>query len=142
MYRNDEHREFARKLRNLSTAPERALWRALRGQQLRGFKFRRQAAIGDYVVDFVCFSRKLVIELDGAQHAEGDAPKYDEERTAWLASRGFRVFRFWNHELDDGLTLVVDRIRGALEEPSTSVGRPPSLALPAEGRGPEDRVSS
>ncbi len=132
MYHDQEQRNFARQLRNNATAAERRLWRALRAQQLDGYKFRRQAAIGPYIVDFVCFSHKLVIELDGVQHAEGDAPQRDAARTAWLESRGFQVLRFWNHQLDEGLKLVVDEIRGALEK-----GQPPSPALPAEGREPE-----
>jgi very-short-patch-repair endonuclease len=133
MYRNREQREFARQLRNNATDAERKLWRALRAEQLTGYKFRRQAALGPYVVDFVCFSHKLVIELDGVQHALGHSPVRDAERTAWLESRGFQVLRFWNHQLDDGVWLVVDAIRSALEK----VEYPPSPALPAEGREPE-----
>jgi very-short-patch-repair endonuclease len=135
MYRDDEQREFARQLRNQPTEPERALWQALRAQQFGGFKFRRQAAIGAYVVDFVCFSLKLVIELDGVQHAEGEAPEYDDRRTAWLVSRGFRVLRFWNHELDDGLALVVDRIRRAIEEATSGVKPSPLPSPPRRGEG-------
>jgi len=112
--------------------------RPLRAQQLGGYKFRRQAAIGPYVVDFVCFSRKLVIELDGVQHAEGVAPDHDARRTAWLESQGFRVLRFWNHQLDDGLQLVIESIRAALEQATSNEVPPPSPALPAEGREPED----
>ena len=95
-----------------------------------------------YVVDFVCFSRKLVIELDGVQHADGAAREHDARRTAWLESRGFRVLRFWNHELDEGLKLVVDAIRAALEKAEVSGdSSPPSPALPAEGREPEESVT-
>ena len=65
MYRNSEQRKFGCHLRNNATLAERKRWTALRAQQLAGYKFRRQAAIGQYVVDFVCFSQKLVIELDG-----------------------------------------------------------------------------
>jgi very-short-patch-repair endonuclease len=116
MYHDQQQREFARQLRNNATAAERHLWQALRAHQLDGTKFRRQAAIGPYIVDFVCFSHKLVIELDGVDHALGQSPQRDAERTAWLESRGFQVLRFWNHQLDDGLKLVVDEIRGALEK--------------------------
>ena len=109
----------------------------MRAQQLGGYKFRRQAAIGTYIVDFVCLPLKLVIELDGVQHAEGEAPEYDERRTAWLASRGYRVLRFWNHELDDGLKLVVDRIRGAIEEATSNAGPSPLPSPPRRGEGTE-----
>lgn len=61
-----------------------------------GFKFRRQATIGSYIVDFVCLARKLVIELDGSQHAESDR---DARRDAWFRARGFEVLRFWNNEV-------------------------------------------
>jgi very-short-patch-repair endonuclease len=135
MYHDQEQRNFARQLRNNATDAERQLWRALRAQQLAGYKFRRQAAIGPYVVDFVCFSHTLVIVVDGVHHAEGQSPQRDAARTAWLESRGFRVLRFWNHQLDEGLKLVVDEIRGALEK-----AHPPSPALPAEGREPENQI--
>jgi very-short-patch-repair endonuclease len=68
MYRDANQRDFARNLRNNCTDEERRLWNALRAQQLKGYKFRRQAAIGEYIVDFVSFSCKVVIELDGGQH--------------------------------------------------------------------------
>jgi very-short-patch-repair endonuclease len=114
MYRNSEQRDFARQLRNESTNAEKRLWQLLRAQRIRGHKFRRQAAIGPYVVDFVCFSPKLVIELDGPQHAEPAAAEHDAVRGAWLASEGFQVLRFWNHQLDDEIQLVVDAIDQAL----------------------------
>jgi very-short-patch-repair endonuclease len=86
--------EFARTLRQAMTDAERALWYQLRAKRLLGWKFRRQQLIGTYIVDFVCFEAKLVVELDGSQHAEQvDA---DARRTAWLESQGFRVLRFWN----------------------------------------------
>ncbi len=68
MYKNPDQREFARAFRKGMTDAERCLWKLLRCKQLTGFKFRRQAAVGDYIVDFVCFPQKLVIELDGGQH--------------------------------------------------------------------------
>jgi very-short-patch-repair endonuclease len=114
MYRDVEQREFARQLRNRMTAVERTLWRLLRADQLRGFRFRRQAAIGSYVVDFVCFSRKLIVELDGPQHAQESAQSHDAVRGKWLASQGFRTLRFWNHELDQNPQLVAEAILMAL----------------------------
>jgi very-short-patch-repair endonuclease len=116
MYRDREQRDFARGLRNELTEAEKRLWRLLRSEQLKGCKFRRQAAIGPYIVDIVCFSHKLIVELDGPQHAEETSIKHDSRRTAWLASQGFRVIRFWNHELDEEIHGVVNAILAALEQ--------------------------
>ena len=79
------------------TDAERKLWAALRRRQLNRWYFRRQAQIGPYIADFVCFDAKLVVEVDGGQHAF-DAER-DAVRTAWLKSRGFHVLRFWNHDV-------------------------------------------
>ena len=87
----------ARELRRNLTDAERALWQVLRNRQVSGYRFRRQAPIGPYVVDFVCFEIRLVIEVDGGQHIE--RADYDEGRTAWLEGAGFRVIRFWNNEV-------------------------------------------
>jgi very-short-patch-repair endonuclease len=137
MYRDPDQRAFARSLRNELTNGEKHLWRFLRAQQLAGHKFRRQAAIGQYVVDFVCFSHKLIVELDGPQHAEQPSIDHDARRTAWLSSRGFQVLRFRNQELDDNIHAVVDSITQALSELSM---KPPSPTLPAEGREPNQNV--
>ena len=87
----------ARQLRKNPTDAERALWGILRQRQPRGHRFRRQAPIGPYIVDFVCFENKLVIEVDGGQHAAQS--EYDAARTVWLENHGFRVMRFWNNEV-------------------------------------------
>jgi very-short-patch-repair endonuclease len=79
------------------TEAEKVMWRLLRARQLAGFKFRRQEPIGRYIVDFVCFSPRLVIEIDGGQHADETA--YDNARSAFLAREGFQILRFWNHEV-------------------------------------------
>jgi very-short-patch-repair endonuclease len=83
------------------TDAERKLWQALRKRQLLGMKFRRQVPIGRYFVDFVCFEKKLVIEVDGSQHKE--LFEYDGKRTAWLNSRGFKVLRLWNNDVLNNL---------------------------------------
>ncbi len=90
-------REFARHLRKNMTDAERFAWMRLRGRQIAGFRFRRQAPIGPYIADFVCFEAKLILELDGGQHAEQVGE--DAARTRWFESEGFRVVRFWNHEV-------------------------------------------
>ena len=82
----------ARKLRQTSTIPEVKLWQHLRHRRFEGLKFRRQFPVGSYVVDFVCLSHKLVIELDGGQHAE--ILDYDNKRTEYLNHFGFKVVRF------------------------------------------------
>ncbi|WP_373741362.1 DUF559 domain-containing protein [Neisseria sp.] len=79
------------------TLAEQRLWYHLRGKRLNGIKFRRQQTIGGYIVDFVSMECKIIIELDGGQHAEQAA--YDNARTEFLNSQGYRVVRFWNNEV-------------------------------------------
>ena len=79
--------QAARKLRQNATDAERALWQQVRAARLGGHKFRRQAPVGRYIVDFVCFEARLIVEVDGGQHAERQ--RQDAQRTAWLASQGF-----------------------------------------------------
>jgi 2-methylaconitate isomerase len=95
----DEPLQRARSLRQNQTDTEQRIWSKLRGRRFAGFKFRRQVPLGHYIVDFVCFDRRVILELDGGQHGEQDAKNYDAERTAWLESQGFRVARIWNHEV-------------------------------------------
>ena len=101
----------ARKLRRASTDLEAALWQCLRARQMEGTKFVRQFPIGDYVADFCCRAAKLVIELDGGQHAEGTA---DAERTRTIEASGFTVLRFWNNDVTENLPGVLEEIRTAL----------------------------
>jgi very-short-patch-repair endonuclease len=91
-----EQRSFATDLRNRATDAERALWKSLRGDSLNGLRFRRQVPLGIYIVDFVCFEVRLIVEVDGGQHAESTK---DAQRDAWLTSQGFQVLRFWNNEV-------------------------------------------
>ena len=100
---------IARSLRSNPTDAEKALWRRLRARQLGGFRFRRQAPMGDHVVDFVCHECRLVVEVDGGQHT----PVADRERTAWLEGIGYRVTRFWNNEVLQNIDGVLDRIAAA-----------------------------
>jgi len=100
--------EFAKRLRRDTTDAERLLWSRLRASQLSGHKFKRQQPIGNYIVDFVCFDAKLIIELDGGQHADQD--EADRSREAWLRSQGFRVIRFWNNDVMHNLDGVLERI--------------------------------
>jgi very-short-patch-repair endonuclease len=86
----------ARALRRRMTDAERRLWYHLRDHRLPGFKFRRQHPIGPYIVDFVCLEHRLVVELDGGQHA---ADPDDPVREAFLRGKGYRMLRFWNNEV-------------------------------------------
>ncbi|WP_256369025.1 endonuclease domain-containing protein [Aquisphaera insulae] len=88
-------RDFARHLRREMTDAERLMWRHLRARRFAREKFRRQEPMGDYVVDFVSHRSRLIIELDGGQHAE--RAEYDIDRTRWLEGQGYRVLRFWNN---------------------------------------------
>ena len=87
----------ARELRRETTEAETLLWKNLRNRQLAGLKFRRQQPIGRYVTDFCCEEEKLVVELDGGQHA--DDTDRDEERTQYIEKFGYRVIRYWNNEV-------------------------------------------
>jgi very-short-patch-repair endonuclease len=119
-------RTLARRLRADSTDTEQKLWRLLRAHRFQGFKFRRQQPIGPYIVDFICFETKLIIELDGSQHAE--RKQYDQSRDAWLMSEGFRVLRIWNNELLENEEGVLEKILSVL---TLSPGPSP---LKGEGR--------
>ncbi len=103
----------ARKLRGEPTEAEKNLWQVLRSKNM-GVKFRRQAVVGRYIVDFVCFKRKLIVEVDGGQHAES---KGDEVRDEWLKRQGFKILRFWNHDVLGNLDGVYQKIEGCLDAP-------------------------
>lgn len=107
-------RDNARKLRANMTDAERLTWRSLRRRNFDGFKFRRQEPIGPYIVDFVCFPKKLIVELDGGQHAQNQ--EADAERTRWLNSKGFTVMRFWNSQVFEDTDGVLEAIWNALHE--------------------------
>ncbi len=104
----------ARNLRHNQTTAEELLWARLRNRQLGGHKFRRQVPLGRFIVDLACYDSRLVVEVDGGQHAESEAE--DAARTAWLESRGFRVLRFWNNEVQENLEGILCRILEELEE--------------------------
>lgn len=101
---------IARTLRKRSTKHERILWRHLRDRQLSAFKFRRQVPLCGYVVDFACFESKVVVELDGSQHATKQGRAADASRDALLAEAGFRVLRFWNRQVTKELPTVLETI--------------------------------
>jgi very-short-patch-repair endonuclease len=86
----------ARDMRRALTDAERKLWRALRDRRMQSLKFRRQAPVGPYIVDFLCLAHKLVVEADGSQHAEN---RRDAARDAWLGREGYKVLRFGNRDI-------------------------------------------
>jgi very-short-patch-repair endonuclease len=117
-------RTRARQLRNNPADAERFLWSHLRLRQLGGHKFRRQQPLGDYIVDFACLEKRVVIEVDGGQHAE--QTDYDSKRDSWLRAEGFTVLRFWNNEV----LRQIDDVKQAIW---TALRQPPSLVLPRKG---------
>jgi very-short-patch-repair endonuclease len=125
-------RKHAKRMRHQPTFNERRLWRLLRDRRLDDLKFRRQVPIGPYIVDFVCFALRLVVEADGPSH---DQSETDPVRDKWLRHQGFRVLRFPNEMITQQPEAVMDEIRRrAAEVPSSDPLRgPPS---PARGEGP------
>jgi len=109
--------ETARRLRRAQTPAEQVLWRYLRGKRTCMVKFRRQHPSGAYFVDFCSLQRKLIIEIDGGQHADLSAE--DEVRSSFLKSYGFRVLRFWNHQVLHNTDEVLDQIEKFLSSDRT-----------------------
>lgn len=109
-------RNRARSLRKSFTDAELKLWQLLKNRSLKNFKFRRQHPVGPYITDFTCLEQKLVIEVDGGQHAEN--VQYDSRRTAYLASAGYRVIRFWDNDVLTKTGSVMQTIYDALNRPS------------------------
>jgi very-short-patch-repair endonuclease len=106
-------RNFAKSLRTNSTDAERRLWSLLRGSRLGAHKFKRQVPIDGYIVDFVCFEARLIIELDGGQHAGSTS---DQLRDAHFRAAGFRTVRFWNIDVLDNIEGIYARLVGILSE--------------------------
>ncbi|MCY4530290.1 MAG: endonuclease domain-containing protein [Chloroflexi bacterium] len=111
---DQQTRERARALRKNATEAELILWHHIRRRQLSGHRFRRQHPIGPYIVDFYCYEKQLIVEVDGGQHST--QREYDEQRTLWLKQNGFRVLRFWNHDVMNRCEVVLEAIHEALEQ--------------------------
>ena len=103
----------ARRLRSDATDAERALWRRLRSRSLDGHKFVRQEPIGPYTVDFICREARLVIEVDGGQHADN---RHDVVRDQWLTNHNYRILRFWNNDVLSNVAGVLETIATALAD--------------------------
>jgi very-short-patch-repair endonuclease len=113
---DESPRDRGRRLRAESTSEERRSWRYLRAKRFAGFKFRRQHRIGSYYADFCCIERRLIIELDGSQHAEPEVETRDADRTAYLREQGYRVIRFWNEQVKRETNEVLEAIYAALRD--------------------------
>lgn len=120
-------KSLAKALRKESTDAERWLWQRLRNRELLGWKFRRQHPIGCYIVDFVCIEKKIIIELDGSQHAENQTA--DSARSEYLKEKGYQVLRFWNNDVLVRGEAVLNAILSYLNEnaPSTRPSPPKRL---------------
>jgi very-short-patch-repair endonuclease len=125
---------YARDMRKAPTEAETALWKLLRNRRFSGHKFRRQQPIGDYIVDFVCFEAKLIVEADGSQHAESAR---DLRRDAWLEAQGYRIRRFWNadilHRPEEVAETLWHDLNAASPSPAASCG---TLSQEGEGSAP------
>ena len=128
-------KHLAKKLRKNMTDAERLLWRHLRNRELGGYKFRRQRPIGPYIVDFVCLEKKLVIEVDGGQHA--GQVELDAKRSDYLKEKGYRILRFWNNEVltetESVLTVILSSLDGNITSLSPSSPLTPALSPRGEG---------
>ncbi|MEW5835534.1 MAG: endonuclease domain-containing protein [Pseudomonadota bacterium] len=123
-----DQRQFAKVLRKNMTDAEQLLWRHLRAHRMCGQKFRRQQPIGPYIVDFVHFGVRLVVEADGGQH---NGSSNDAERDAWLQGQGFAVLRFWNDEILQNIEAVLEAVLRELAKGAPS----PPAPLPQGERG-------
>ncbi len=122
---NENNLSNAKALRTNQTDAELRLWYHLRAHRFMDLKFKRQKPMGCYIVDFVCVERRLIIEIDGGQHAE--QAEYDQRRDMWLRNEGYTVLRFWNNE-------VLQQLEGVLEQIRLTISLSPGPS-PACGRG-------
>ena len=143
-------KNFARLLRQKSTAAEKALWRLLRDRRFAEFKFRRQYPCGSYFLDFYCVAAKLAVELDGGGHGFPGQRTRDEVRDEFLAAKGIKVLRFWNHQLHSELTAVrfeiwhelmartgqASQLAGFLPKPGTPHHEPERPLIPSFSPAP------
>jgi very-short-patch-repair endonuclease len=118
----------AKKLRHRQTEAENILWFRLRNRQLEGAKFRRQQPLGNYIVDFACLDKKLIIEIDGGQHNIEQTKEKDKQRTLWLEKEGYQVLRFWNNDILQNVEGVLISIGNFLKQDNH-----PHLTSPLKG---------
>ena len=104
-------KERARELRTNMTPQERKLWDIIRNRKFYGYRFLRQFIIGQYIVDFLCREKNIIIEIDGGQHNQVNDIKYDKDRTEYLKSKGYKVLRFWNNDIDNNIQGVFEKLK-------------------------------
>jgi len=126
----------AKNLRSNMTDAERRLWYRLRAHRFVGVKFKRQVPIGPYIVDFACLSRKLVLEIDGGQHADNEADRVREQR---LREEGFQVLRFWNNDVLKRTDTILELVLAALKQDHQSSPSPGALRAPPSPRWGEGK---
>jgi very-short-patch-repair endonuclease len=107
-------RDFAKKMRRVPTDAEAAMWRLLRDRRLAQFKFRRQIPFQNFILDFVCFEKRMIVEIDGSQHASSER---DATRDAVLMAEGFRILRYWNNDVLQQRSAILEDILAKLAEP-------------------------
>lgn len=131
IFNQSKYKERRKNLRKNLTDAERRLWYYLKSKRF-SVKFRRQHGIGNYIADFYCKDKNLVIELDGSQHL--DAKEYDRERDRYFESLGIIVLRFWNNEILQNINDVLMKIDSIVKTPLRPTGTSPS-----QGRNPNSR---
>ena len=141
---SDFKRQSAKRLRENTTVAEQILWRHLRSLEVKGSHFRRQVVIGPYIADFACLTLRLIVEVDGSQHADEKGLAYDETRTRWLQSEGYRVIRFWNNDVMSKTESVLEAIHNMTavtppRPPRTMQGIVGAGDPPPPGKGEEIR---
>ena len=143
-YGYDILRKFSKDHRRYTTPAEAAMWEVLRAKQF-GYRFRRQHPIGEYIPDFVCLPKRLVIEIDGGYHYIGNQQLNDQERTAYLNERGFSVLRFTNEEVIGNTEQVIKKIQMAMNNQQTISDKQNAQSLPSfggVGGGPSDKQNA
>ena len=109
-------KQNARNLRKHMTSQELKFWAIVKNRQFHNLRFLRQYTIGNYIVDFICRSRKIIIEIDGGQHNQEKDIAYDNNRTAYLESKGYKVYRFWNNDIDNNIEGVYQKLLEIFEQ--------------------------
>ena len=118
-------KEKAKEMRNKPTEAEKMLWNVLSNKGIENYKFRRQHIVGEYIVDFICLEKRLIVEVDGAVHNDVSQIEHDKQRTEWLESKGFKVIRFTNNQVLSDFFNTIEKIRKGL---NTILVAPPSGA--------------
>ena len=116
MQYNSKNLKYAKLMRTNMTKEETAMWNILRAKRFFGYKFKRQVLIGEYIVDFLCPEKKLIIEIDGGQHNVDENIIQDNIRSQYIQNNGYTILRFWNNEINENIDGVCERIKEILEK--------------------------